>query len=148
MVHSTHRIEMGWWGNVLVKSRDMNIGWDIILRDIVSKRNLRDMHRRGHHMLFNRRNMNGRNVHWGNVHGRNVHGGNVHWNSLMHREDCFNMASWSCNETLCIVSELSLLIVVVAASTYNQNDSNRYNGFHIFGKFIFDKFCDNTSLYS
>ena len=143
MVHSTHRIEMGWWGNVLVISRDMNIGWDIILRDIVSKRNLRDMHRRGHHMLFNRRNMNGRNVH-----GGNVHGGNVHWNSLMHREDCFNMASWSCNETLCIVSELSLLIVVVAASTYNQNDSNRYNGFHIFSKFIFDKFCDNTSLYS
>ena len=143
MVHSTHRIEMGWWGNVLVKSRDMNIGWDIILRDIVSKRNLRDMHRRGHHMLFNRRNMNGRNMH-----GRNVHGGNVYWNSLMHREDCFNMASWSCNETLCIVSELSLLIVVVAASTYNQNDSNRYNGFHIFSKFIFDKFCDNTSLYS
>ena len=143
MVHSTHSIEMGWWGNVLVKSRDMNIDRDTMLRDIVSKRNLRDMHRRGHHMLFNRRNMNGRNVHWGNVHG-----GNVHWNSLMHREDCFNMASWSCNETLCIVSELSLLIVVVAASTYNQNDSNRYNGFHIFSKFIIDKYWADTALYS
>ena len=138
MVHSTHRIEMGWWGNVLVKSRDMNIDRDTMLRDIVSKRNLRDMHRRGHHMLFNRRNMN----------GRNVHGGNVHWNSLMHREDCFNMASWSCNETFCIVSELSLLIVVVAASTYNQNDSNRYNGFHIFSKFIIDKYWANNAFYS
>ena len=137
MVHICHRIVMSWWSNksMLVESRYMNFR-DAMLRDFNVSIRIGYMHRRDHHMLFNHRHMN-----WRNVHGGNVHWWNVHWNSLMHRENCINMASWGSNETLCVVSELSLPVVVVAASTYNQNDSYRYNSLHIFSKFIIDKYC-------
>jgi hypothetical protein len=44
------------------------------------------------------------------------------------------------------VSELSLISVVVAASTNDQNNSDRDYSFHILSIFIFDKFCANTVL--
>ena len=117
-----------------------------MLRDLnVSIRNLRDMHSR-YHMLIKSRNMNGwnvhrRDVHRGDVHGRNMDGRNVelrNCNILVHREHSINMANWSSNEALCIVCKLPLLTVVVAASSNDQNNCNRYNSFHIFSLIIFD----------
>ena len=141
MVHICHRIEMSRCDkSMLVNNRYMNLR-DAMMRDINVSIRIGYMHRRCDHMVFNWSEMDRRDVHRWSVHWGSMHWWNVHWNSLVHRENCINMASWGCNEALCVVSELSLPVVVVAASSYYQKDSYRYNSLHIFSKFIIDKYC-------